>query len=93
MEYSSGLGTPALGSPGSDDIDKLKKKFKVIPTDKRYQSQKMGMLNVKFGMMSKREEPVFIKSPYPGDKLFQPAQAHEKLFDLPPINIEVLSSK
>ena len=43
--------------------------------------------------MSKRDESVFLKNPYPGDKAFEPPSAHDNLFDLPPINLEILSGK
>ena len=61
--------------------------------DKRYESQKMGVCNLKFELQKKREDHIFLQNPFPGDPRFSKANAHDNLFDLPDINIEVLSNK
>jgi hypothetical protein len=40
-----------------------------------------------------KRECVLLKSPFPCDPAFAPPQAHDELFDLPPINIESIGGK
>ena len=41
--------------------------------------------------MAKRAEHVLLNSPFPGDKRYAVTDVHENRFNLPPINLEVLS--
>ena len=53
---------------------------------------KEGIFNIAFGKYSKRHEnTVLLHNPFPGDSRFAPPNAHEKQFDLPPLNLDVLS--
>ena len=65
--------------------------FRIVPDEKRYYNmKKQGVFNIKFEKQKERKF-CFSQNPFPGDGRFEPPKAHEKQFDLPPVNIEMIS--
>jgi hypothetical protein len=62
--------------------------YKVVPLDQRYENAEPGKSILHFEKYADRKF-IFETSPYPGDGKFEPAHAHPRRFDMPPVNFEI----